>query len=158
MPDQAGKRREHAYCSNSVVLLHVRHWPAGHMRSSTAQRRDMTCNKMQSSSENLPGLLVEQCPDGIIFADANGLIGFWNAAAERIFGHSSEQALGQSLDIIIPERLREKHWRGFNQAVQAGEVKHQGAAMPTKAVRRDGTSIYVELSFAVVLGADGTAL
>lgn len=106
----------------------------------------------------LSELLVDQCPDGIVFAGPDGRVALWNEAAERIFGYSSEQALGQSLDIIIPERLRKAHWEGFDKAVQAGVTRHQGAALPTKAMRRDGTIIYVEMSFAVMIGDDGAAV
>jgi len=104
-------------------------------------------------------LLVEQSPDATIFAGRDGTIGAWNAAAERIFGHTPAEAMGQSLDIIIPESLREAHWRGFDHAIDTGEMKYPGGkAMPTKAVRKDGATIYVELSFGLVRAADGTIL
>ena len=60
----------------------------------------------------LAALLVEQAPDAVIFADREGTIREWNPAAERIFGYSRDEAVGQSLDIIVPERFREAHWRG----------------------------------------------
>lgn len=56
--------------------------------------------------------LVEQAPDALIFADRDGVIRVWNRAAERTFGHRATEAIGQTLDIIIPESLREAHWRG----------------------------------------------
>lgn len=101
-------------------------------------------------------LLVAQSPDATIFAGRDGMIGAWNAAAERIFGHAASEAIGQSLDIIIAESLREQHWRGFDHAIETGEMKYpDGLALPTKAVRKDGATIYVELSFGLVRDADG---
>lgn len=102
--------------------------------------------------------LVQQAPDGIIFADPSGTIRVWNAAAERIFGFAAKDAIGANLDIIIPEDLRERHWRGFETALAKRETKNKGKALPTKATRADGERIYVELSFGVVLGADGAAV
>lgn len=102
--------------------------------------------------------LFEQAPDAIVFADRDGIIREWNAAAERIFGQSAADAIGQSLDLIIPEQYREAHWRGYERALAAGETKYSGQAMPTRSMRRDGETIYVELTFAIVRGADGTVI
>jgi PAS domain S-box-containing protein len=99
--------------------------------------------------------LLDQAPDAVIFADPSGLIAYWNAAAERVFGHPAAAALGQNLDIIIPEPQREAHWRGFERALAAGETKYWGKALPTRATRADGEIIYVELSFAIVKTPDG---
>jgi PAS domain S-box-containing protein len=101
--------------------------------------------------------LIQQAPDGIIFADPAGVIRVWNPAAERIFGFTESDALGANLDIIIPERLRKAHWRGFEQAIANRRTRHKGQALPTKSVRADGAQIYVELSFAVILDASGNA-
>jgi PAS domain S-box-containing protein len=57
--------------------------------------------------------LVDGCPDAIIYADRQGKIRFWNAAATRIFGFAAAEALGQSLDLIVPEGLRARHWRAM---------------------------------------------
>lgn len=102
--------------------------------------------------------LVQQAPDGVIFADPTGTIRVWNPVAERIFGFMAEDAVGATLDIIIPERLRKAHWRGFNEALANRRTKHEGKALPTKAIRADGEQIYVELAFAVILDADGNAV
>lgn len=96
-------------------------------------------------------LLFEQAPDGIIFADQDGTIRAWNAAAERIFGYRSAHAVGQSLDIIIPEQFQEAHWRGYRRAMEEGATKYEGRHMPTRSHRADGSTIYVELSFAIVV-------
>ena len=106
----------------------------------------------------LAELLLEQSPDGIVFADTAGIIRVWNTAAERIFGFAASDALGANLNIIIPERLRDVHWRGFERALAEHTTKYAGQALPTKAVRSEGTQIYVEFSFAIVLDAQGNVL
>ena len=103
-------------------------------------------------------MLVEQAPDALIYADRDGVIREWNAAATRVFGFGREEALGQSLDIIVPEQFREAHWRGYDRALEAGETKYSGQAMPTRSARKDGETIYVELTFAIVKGNDGSVL
>jgi PAS domain S-box-containing protein len=98
----------------------------------------------------LDRLLISQAPDAVIFADLDGIVREWNPAAERIFGYTSVEAVGQSLDLIVPERFREAHWTGYKRALAAGETKYSGQALPTRSVRKDGTTIYVELTFAVI--------
>jgi PAS domain S-box-containing protein len=100
--------------------------------------------------------LVEQSPDAMIFAGADGLIQVWNAAAERIFGYPAEEAVGRSLDIIIPERFRQAHWAGFERAMGEARTKYEGKSLPTRAQKKDGSQFYVELAFAIVL-VDGKA-
>jgi PAS domain S-box-containing protein len=107
---------------------------------------------------DLGSALVEQSPDGVIFADREGAIRVWNAAAVRMFGFTEEEALGQRLDIIVPERFREAHWRGFERALAEGKTKSAGGALPTRSHRADGTPIVVELGFSVVLDPHGNAL
>ena len=103
-------------------------------------------------------LLIAQAPDGIIFADADGNVAFWNEAAARIFGHTPAEAMGQNLDMIIPEKFRDAHWRGFEHAMDSGETKYGGKALATKALHRDGSEIYVELSFSIVRNAEDAAI
>lgn len=103
----------------------------------------------------LASWLVEQSPDATIYSDKQGHIRVWNAAAEKMFGFSAEQALGQSLDIIIPETLRKMHWRGFDAAIAAGVTKHSGKPMATKALRADGSEFYAEMAFALVFNDQG---
>ena len=107
---------------------------------------------------DIPGLLVDQAPDAIIFADLSGTIRIWNGAAERMFGFVADAAIGASLDIIIPKSFREAHWRGFDRAIAESLTKYVGQALPTRALRADGTEFYVELSFAIILDAEGKAV
>ena len=107
------------------------------------------------TSPELARWLVEQSPDATIYSDKQGLIRVWNQAAAQMFGFSAEHALGQSLDIIIPETLRAMHWRGFNAAIAAGVTKHSGKPMATKALRADGSEFYAEMGFALVFNDQG---
>jgi PAS domain S-box-containing protein len=120
------------------------------------KENSMSANTTQLS--DLAELLVEQSPDGVVFADKEGIIRVWNASAERIFGFTAGDAIGANLDIIIPERFRDAHWRGFERAIIERATKYAGKSMPTKAIRSDGTQIYVELSFSIILDANGDVL
>jgi PAS domain S-box-containing protein len=95
--------------------------------------------------------MVEQTAEAVIYADAEGIIRVWNHASEEMFGFSQAEAIGQSLDIIIPERLREPHWRGFHAAIAAGATKHGGKPTRTKALNKAGESIFAEVSFGVIV-------
>lgn len=103
---------------------------------------------------DLPGSLcaaiLAQSADAIVYADRDGWIRFWNAAAERMFGFPAGQVLGQSLDIFIPEHLRARHWAGYQRAMASGKTVHAGRPTLTKALHRSGTTLYVEMSFSVV--------
>ncbi|OMC35130.1 PAS sensor domain-containing protein [Mycobacterium sp. GA-1841] len=84
-------------------------------------------------------------PDAIMAADRNGLITFWNGGAERLFGFSAEHAIGESLDLIIPKRLRARHWAGWHQVMETGKSRYgDGDMLAVPAVRADGSTISVE--------------
>ena len=99
--------------------------------------------------------IVDEAAEAIIFADREGAIRLWNGGAERIFGHTSAEALGQSLDLIIPERLRAAHWAGFDRALSTGGTKYAGRVLTTRAVHKNGSTLYVDLSFGLVKDRDG---
>ena|SRR5688572_32416795 len=108
--------------------------------------------------------VVEQGPDAIIFADREGIIRLWNARAEEMFGFAASEAVGRSLDLIIPPHLRAAHWQGYRQAIAAGRTRSVGKAMLTRATHKDGSKLYVEVAFGIVsdrqqavLGALATA-
>jgi PAS domain S-box-containing protein len=95
-------------------------------------------------------------PDAIIAADRAGVIGFWNAGAERIFGYPSGVAVGQSLDLIIPERLRERHWAGWERVVAGGESRYgAGDLLSVPSQQRDGTRLSIEFTIHPLYGAAG---
>jgi PAS domain S-box-containing protein len=107
---------------------------------------------------DLARMLLDQAPDAVIFAGVDGVIQEWNAAAESVFGYGRDEAVGQSLDLIVPERFREAHWQGFDRAIAAGETKYAGKALPTRSLRKDGADIYVELTFAIVKDTTGAVI
>jgi len=94
--------------------------------------------------------ILERMADAVIFADATGTIAWWNRAATALFGYSAGEALGQTLDLIVPEHLRAAHWRGFDAAITSGALKLQGRPTVTRATHRSGRKIYVEMTFALV--------
>jgi len=94
--------------------------------------------------------ILEHMADAVIFADATGTIARWNRAATALFGYSAEEALGQTLDLIVPEHLRAAHWRGFDAAIKSGALKLQGRPTVTRATHRSGRKLYVEMTFALV--------
>lgn len=103
--------------------------------------------------------LVRDAPDAIIYADANGAIAFWNKGAERIFGFSEAEAIGQSLDIIIPENLRQRHWDGFAETVQTGKTRYgDGDVLAVPALRKDGSRISIEFTILPFIDRTGRIL
>lgn len=106
----------------------------------------------------LGDLIVEQTADAVIYSNSDGVIERWNAAAAAMFGYGADEALGQSLDLIIPERLRAAHWRGFEVAMSSGKTRLHGRPTLTRAGHKTGRKLYVEMSFAVVVDAAGRTL
>jgi PAS domain S-box-containing protein len=91
--------------------------------------------------------LVVDCPEAIVYADAEGRIRFWNAAATRIFGFAEAEALGESLDLIVPERLRSRHWQGYDHVMKGGESRYgAGDLLSVPARHKDGRQISVEFT------------
>lgn len=102
--------------------------------------------------------LARDAPEAIIYADASGRIRFWNHGAERIFGFSATEAIGQTLDIIVPEHLRKRHWEGFMRAMQTGEVRYgSGNVLEVPALRQGGARISVEFSMLLFRDRSGNA-
>lgn len=118
----------------------------------------MELSKHHNAQGRLSDLLVGQAPDAVIFADAHGAIRLWNRRAEQIFGFAAAEALGQSLDIIIPDRLRAAHWRGFEAALATRKTKYAGRVLTTRSVNKGGRTLYVDLSFSLVDDSGGNVL
>lgn len=102
--------------------------------------------------------ILAQLPDAVVYSDTDGKILLWNAAAEKLFGFSASETLGQSLDIMIPERFRRAHWNGFERAVKAGKVVHEGEVRLTRATHKDGRKLYVDITFGLINASDGSVL
>ncbi len=102
--------------------------------------------------------IVESAPDAIVMADRDGTIRLWNGGAQVIFGYSAEEAVGQSLDVIIPERLRERHWNAFRKAMETGVTRYGRELLGVPAIRKDETRISVEFSVALLRDPAGEIL
>jgi len=106
-----------------------------------------------ADAEKLAERILDQAGDAVIFADRSGTIRRWNGAAAALFGFPAEEALGQRLDLIVPDRLRAAHWRGFDAAMANGVLKLEGRPTLTRAEAKGGRKLYVEMTFALVLNA-----
>ncbi len=107
--------------------------------------------------EHIAQRIVEETPDAILVTDAAGIITHWNAGATRIFGFAPQEVLGQSLDLIIPEGLRARHWHGWAETMRTGTTRYGGGdLLSVPALRKDGTRISVEFSILPLRGPDGT--
>lgn len=95
--------------------------------------------------------IISRSPDAILFADRDGIIRMWNKGAERIFGFPAEQAIGQSLDLIIPEKLRERHWEGYHKTMSTGETRYGTELLAVPAMHLDGSRLSTEFSIVMVL-------
>ena len=93
--------------------------------------------------------IVEHTQEAIVFADGDGRIQLWNAGAETIFGYSAAEAMGQSLDLIVPERLRARHGEGYRRVMATGDTQYSQKLLCVPAMRKDGARISIE--FTVVL-------
>jgi len=94
--------------------------------------------------------IVDFSQDGMLFADREGIIRLWNKGAESIFGYSAREALGQSLDLIIPEKLRERHWEGYYRVMDTGETRYGNELLKVPALRKDGKRLSIEFSILLV--------
>jgi len=99
--------------------------------------------------------LVEAVGDAIVASDAGGAIILWNPAAERMFGFAESQALGQSLDIIIPQRQQQRHWDGYNQTMASGKTRYGNDVLRVPAVHKDGHTLSIAFTVALLHSADG---
>ena len=102
--------------------------------------------------------IVARTDHAVVVADAGGAIRFWNPAAEAMFGHAEADALGQSLDLIIPDKLRERHWDGYHRVMQTGESDYAGRTLAVPAIRADGSRISVEFTVTMLPGEDGSVV
>lgn len=102
--------------------------------------------------------LVEDSRDAIIFADQEGRIRLWNRGAEEMFGFRAADALGQSLDIIIPENLRARHGEGYRRVMASGSTKYAQDLLAVPALRQDGSRISVEFTITLIRGEKGEIL
>ena len=96
--------------------------------------------------------LVEVIGDAVVVADTSGAINLWNPAAERLFGFTQAEALGNSLDLIIPERLRARHWAGFGKTMATGETRYSHDVLRVPAVHKDGRALSIAFTVGLLYG------
>ena len=102
---------------------------------------------MNLDNEHFAVTLLQSMFEAVVYADADGRIQYWNAGAEPIFGYATADALGQSLDIIIPQSLRGRHWEGYGKTMQTGMTRYgAGDLLAVPAIRKDGSCISIEFT------------
>jgi PAS domain S-box-containing protein len=100
--------------------------------------------------------IVSAAADAVVATDRDGTIRLWNPGAERIFGFRADEALGQSLDLIIPERLRARHWEGFRHVMATGQSRYgEGELLSVPGLRKDGQQISLEFTIIPLKASDG---
>ena len=100
--------------------------------------------------------LVGAAGDAVVVSDPSGTIVYWNASAERIFGFSEAEALGQSLDLICPDRYRKRHWHGYHHTMETGQTRYGAELLRVPALSKDGRPLSIAFSVAL-LKQDGAA-
>lgn len=114
-----------------------------------------------SGSQNRTWLceqIVNGSPLAVIFADVEGKVRLWNTGAEEMFGYTAEEACGQTLDMIIPERHRARHWEGWRQVMQTGVTKYARDVLAVPALRKNGERISIEFTVTLVRSDSGSVL
>jgi PAS domain S-box-containing protein len=102
--------------------------------------------------------LVEESRDAVIFADRAGIIRFWNAGAAELFGYPSQEALGQPLDLIIPEKLRARHAEGYRRVMACGVTRYGKELLAVPGLRKDGARLSLEFTIALIKDEAGEVL
>ena len=98
--------------------------------------------------------LVEVLGDALVVSDTGGVIRLWNTAAERLFGFTKAEALGNSLDLIIPERLQARHWAGYKKAMASGDTRYNSDLLRVPAVHKNGRPLSIAFTVAFLFGAE----
>jgi PAS domain S-box-containing protein len=107
-------------------------------------------------AQELSRRIVEGSPDAILIADRDGKVRYWNAAAQRVFGFSAAEAVGSSMDLIIPERLRGRHWDGWETTMRTGVTRYgEGQLLAVPALHKDGRQISIEFSIQLLKDGEG---
>ena len=110
---------------------------------------------MTGVPDDLASRILDGSPDAVVVCDRAGTVRYWNASAERTFGFGASEALGVSMDFIIPERFRARHWAGWEAAIETGASRYAaGQLLAVPALHKDGRQISIEFSIQFVLAAD----
>jgi PAS domain S-box-containing protein len=111
---------------------------------------------MPALPSDLPLRILDGSPDAILICDPSGIVRYWNAAAERVFGFRASETVGASMNLIIPERLRTRHWTGWDRAIRTGATRYgEGQLLAVPAMHKDGRRISIEFSIQFLKDAEG---
>lgn len=110
---------------------------------------------MTQTDPSLAESIIEDMAEAVVYAGRAGTIERWNRGATATFGFAASEALGQNLDLIIPEHLRSAHWRGWDAAMASGTLRLAGRPTLTRGLHKSGAKLYVEMSFSLVRDATG---
>ena len=99
--------------------------------------------------------LVQAIGDAVVAADPGGAIILWTPAAERLFGHSEQEAMGKSLDLIIPQRQQQRHWDGYHKTMATGQTRYGNDVLRVPALHKDGHTLSIAFTVALLHSADG---
>ncbi len=113
---------------------------------------------MNFSQESISQEILQNASEAVMFSDREGIIRLWNHGAENMFGYPAVEALGQSLDLIIPDNLRGRHWDGYYRVMESGESRYSTDMLSAPALRKDGTRISTEFSMVMIKDSDGKML
>jgi PAS domain S-box-containing protein len=104
---------------------------------------------------DLAARILEAAGDALLYASRDGIVHLWNHGAEEMFGFPAEEVVGRSMEFMIPERLRGRHWDGWNKVMETGVTRYGHDVLAVPALRRDGSSISIEFTIQLLRGADG---
>jgi PAS domain S-box-containing protein len=142
------------------VLSGAAAWRAVRTKQREALMEPMPSNVAALGEAGLTGdalaaRVVAGAADAILFVDRSGAIRLWNAGAEAMFGWTAAEAIGRNLDLIIPERLRERHWANWDRVMDTGETRYARDVLAVPAVTKDGRTISIEFTITLVRDAAG---
>ena len=135
--------------------------PARDLNGSSVGKRAIMVPETGASgptTEWLSQKIVQGTMTAVVFADREGTIRLWNAGAESMFGFSAEEAIGQNLDLIIPEKHRKAHWTGYQRAMETGQTRFAKDTLKVPAVRKDGSRMSLEFTITMVRDDGGKLL
>ena len=115
-----------------------------------------TRSPLEALPQELAVRILDGSPDAVLICDRAGIVRYWNAAAERVFGFSVTEVVGTTLDLIIPERLRVRHWAGWEAVMTTGVTRYgEGQLLAVPALHKNGRQISIEFSIQLLKDADG---
>src|SRR6202165_2387594 len=132
--------------------MSTRGWGEGRRRSSDVAKGSSTMSKIDAWRAHA---VVTESAEAIVVTDPDGIIRLWNNGAARVFGYSAAEAAGQSLDLIIPQKLRDRHWKGYRQTMATGITRYGDTLLSVPATHQDGRRLSIEFSVALLRDETG---